>query len=362
MDDKTTNALLTVDLTREEFIDFRYVMDRFAGMGRGRWTRAIIMSLFSLSLIVLALVELVKEGQADWLTGIVGLLMLLVSLLIAVLEPVILKKRAGRAYDQSIAAGYSYYGTVRLYSDRIEKEGTEQTVTIPINGTAFFLECKEMMVWGSDRTRSIVLPARYLTAESAAALRHAADRIPTGHRRFNGRVVPQGQVPAPVVTEKPTVLWEQTVTYTLEEFQSLLRSVLKQNYSQRLPMFGLLSVLTGLALGWNGESVVPCVMYFLATLFFLTLLNLLMPLWRLPRHEEQVPPSARQIQFALTDRGFRLHSERQEDCVPWGAIAHVMDKGDYVEFQWQHTFARIPKRCIPDFEAFDGIITKYWKH
>ena len=97
MDDKTTNALLTVDLTREEFIDFRYVMDRFAGMGRGRWTRAIIMSLFSLSLIVLALVELVKEGQADWLTGIVGLLMLLVSLLIAVLEPVILKKRAGRA-------------------------------------------------------------------------------------------------------------------------------------------------------------------------------------------------------------------------------------------------------------------------
>lgn len=362
MDEKTALTPLAVDLTREEFVDFRYVMDRFAGMGRGRWTRAVIMSLFSLSLIVLALMELVKEGQADWLTGIVGLLMLLISLLSAVLEPVILKKRAARAYDESIAAGYSYYGTVRLYSDRIEKEGAELTVSIPINGTAFFLECPEMMVWGSDRTRSIVLPARYLTPEFAAAVRHAADRIPTGHRRFYGRVVPQGQVPTPAAAEKPAVLWEQTVTYTLEELQALLRNVLVQNYSQRLPMFGLLSVMAGLAMGWNGESIVPCVMYFLATLFFLTLLNLLMPLWQLPRHEEQVPPAARQMQFVLTDRGFKLHAERQEDCVPWGAIAHIIDRGDYVEFQWQRKSARIPKRCIPDFEAFDGLITQYWKH
>ncbi len=362
MDNNTAITRLAVDLNRKEFIEFRYTMDRFAGMGRGRWTRAVIMSLFSLSLIVLALVELVQEGIMDWLTGGLGLVMLLTSLLSAVLEPVILKKRAGHAYDESIAAGYTYYGTVQLFSDRIEKVGEELTVSISINGTAFFLESRDMMVWGSDRTRSIVLPARCLTPEFAAAVRQAADRIPNAHRRFFGRVQPQGQPVEPTASEKPAVLWEQTVTYTLKELQQLLRSTLALNYSRRLPVFGLFSVMTGLALGWNGESILPCIAYFLATLFFFTLLSLLMPLWQLPRHEEQAPPATRQIHFTLTDRGLKLRSERQEDCVSWHAIAHVMDKGEYVEFQWQHKFARIPKRCIPDFEAFDGLITQYWKH
>lgn len=361
MDNHMTITQLAVDLNRAEFIEFRYTMDRFAGMGRGRWTRAVIMSLFSLSLIVLALMELVQENVMDWLTGGLGLAMLLFSLLNAVLEPVVLKKRAGRAYDESIAAGYTYYGTVQLYSDRLEKVGDELTVSVPVNGTAFFLESRGMMIWGSDRTRSIVLPARCLTPEFAAAVRQAADRIPNTHRRFFGRVQPQSQPVQPTLNEKPAVLWEQTVTYTLEELQQLLRSTLALNYSRRLPSYGLFSLLTGLALGWNGESILPCVAYFLATLFFFTLLSLLMPLWRLPRHEEQAPPATRQMHFILTERGLKLRSERQEECVSWHAIAHVIDKGEYVEFQWQHKFARLPKRCIPDFPTFDGLIGQYWK-
>ena len=362
MEDKTTDCRLTVDLTREEYIAFQQLMDKFAGLGRGRWGRAVIMVLFSLSLIALAMYELVHGGEMDWLSGITGLLLLVFSLLSPALEPVLLKRKAGRMYDESIAGGYSYYGTVRLLSDRIEKEGAELTASIPLNGTAFFVESRDMMIWGSDRTRTIVLPARYLTPEFAAAVRQAADRLPMQNRRFFGRLQPQSQPAAPLNTERPAVLWEQTVCYTLEELQKLLRDTLVQNFSRRLPLFGVLSALTGLALGWNDETIWPCVAYFLAALFLLTLLNLLMPLWRLPRHEEQVPPATRQMQFTLTERGLKLRSERQVDCVSWRSIAHVIDRGDYVEFLWHQHFARIPKRCIVDFPAFDRLIEAYWKN
>ena len=116
MEDKTTDCRLTVDLTREEYIAFQQLMDKFAGLGRGRWGRAVIMVLFSLSLIALAMYELVHGGEMDWLTGITGLLLLVFSLLSPALEPVLLKRKAGRMYDESIAGGYSYYGTVRLLS------------------------------------------------------------------------------------------------------------------------------------------------------------------------------------------------------------------------------------------------------
>lgn len=362
MEDNMTENRLTVNLTQEDFIAFQRLMDKFAGMGRGRWGRAVIMVLFSLSLIALAMYDLVRGGEMDWLTGIMGMLLLLFSLLIPVLETVLLKRRAARMYNESIDAGYSYYGTVRLFADRIEKEGMEMTVSIPLNATAFFIESSDMMVWGSDRTRTIVLPARYLTPEFAAAVRQAADRLPMQNRRFFGRLQPQSQPAAPANTERPAVLWEQTVCYTLEELQKLLRDTMVQNFSRRLPLFGVLSALTGLALGWNDETIWPCVAYFLAALFLLTLLNLLMPLWRLPRHEEQVPPAARQMQFTLTDRGLKLRSERQVECVSWGSIAHVIDRGTYVEFLWHQHFARIPKRSIADFPAFDRLIEEYWKN
>ena len=145
MEDKTTDCRLTVDLTREEYIAFQQLMDKFAGLGRGRWGRAVIMVLFSLSLIALALYELVRGGEMDWLSGITGLLLLVFSLLSPALEPVLLKRKAGRMYDESITGGYSYYGTVRLLSDRIEKEGVELTASIPLNGTAFFVESRDML-------------------------------------------------------------------------------------------------------------------------------------------------------------------------------------------------------------------------
>ena len=34
MEDKTTDCRLTVDLTREEYIAFQQLMDKFAGLGR----------------------------------------------------------------------------------------------------------------------------------------------------------------------------------------------------------------------------------------------------------------------------------------------------------------------------------------
>lgn len=362
MENTALMAEFLTDLNKEEVVGFQLLMNRFAGTGRGRWMRLCVALLFSASLIALCVSETVQTGEIDWLTGIIGGLLALVSLGFTIVEPLLLKKQAARSYEESCAAGYSFFGTVRVYPDRIEKEGRGVSVTIPLNGTAFFLENPEMLVIGSDRTRSIVLSARCTTQEQAAAVRQAVERIPVNHRRFYGRLLPRGEKIEPAPWSEPAVLWQQTVCYTLAELGSMLRNGLRQNYIRRVPLFALVSLLAGLALGWNNQSVIPCVLYFLLCMLLLTVLNWGLPSMRIPRNEEQAPPASRQLQWTLTDRGLRLRSERQEDCVPWSAVAHVIDRGDYVEFCWYNRSARLPRRCIEDFEAFDGMISQYWKN
>ena len=231
-----------------------------------------------------------------------------------------------------------------------------------LNGGTLFIENPEMMVFLTANRRSIVIPARYLTAESASVIRAAADKLPYRNRRFLGRVVPQGQTPDVACPPEDTVLWEQTVRYEPEELADLIRHNVTQNYMKRLPFFSVTSVMFGVAVGWNGDSILPCIGFFLLFFGLTTLFNLVMPRSRARLIAAQADIAGRTVAIKLTDRGVWMTDPNKGFAVlPWSVIEHVVDRDTFVEISRGPQSIRIPKRYIDNLSAFDTLISTYWK-
>ena len=352
-----------IDLTREEYIRYYTLFSKLSGPLRMQTVQLISSIVFALVLACFCIFDFMQTGAVDWLFALIGGVLLLASLGLWWYAPRHVRKAAAKAYDETLAGGYCYAGTLRVRDDRIEKENAQGIHTIHLNGGTLFIENPEMMVFLTTNRRSIVIPARYLTAEAASVIRAAADKLPYRNRRFMGRVVPQGETPTAACPPADTVLWEKTVRYEPEELADLIRYNATQNFMKRLPFHSVMSVLFGVGLGWgDGTNILPCIGWFLAFFTLTVITNLVMPRRRANFLAAQADAAARTVEIKLTDRGVWMTDPNKGFAViPWTAIEHVVDRDTFVEITRGGQSIRIPKRYIDDLSAFDTLICTYWK-
>ncbi len=367
MQDETTPVTGTpqgfpADLTREEFLAYHRLSARVAGPMRGRTAQLVLSATLSLALIGVVLYTYVAFGEMDWFMLIMAVALGALAVAMWLIIPQRLRKQAERLYEQTIASGYSYYGTVEVRPTEIVKVGQEVTTAVPFNANALFIEDKDMMVWISRQGRAIVLPARCLTPETAAMVRAGADRLPAQNRRLVARLIPGCQPvtePAPIPV---TTLWERRVRYTPEEYAALAKSRVVSQFWRRLPHLSGISLMLALIFGWSETSVLPGIFTFLTVMGVQVLFGLVFPYTRIPRQPAELPDSLTTVDITFTDRGVKLKSGEQYATVPWSAVEHVYDRGDYAELLYHHQAVRIPKREIEDIDAFDRLLKQYWKN
>lgn len=352
-----------IDLTREEYIRYYTLFSKISGPLRMQTVQLVLSVLFAVILAAFCVVDFVQTGSLDWIFALVGGGLLIASFGLWWYAPHHVRKVAAKAYDETLAGGYCYAGTLRVRDDRVEKENDQGIHTIHLNAGTLFIENPEMMVFLTANRRSIVIPARYLTAESARVIREAADKLPYRNRRFLGRVEPKGETPSLACPPEDVVLWEKMVRYEPNELADLIRYNATQMYMKRLPLHSIASVLFGTALGWDGgENILPCIGWFLFFFALTALMNLVLPRRRANAIAAQADIAARTVSIKLTDRGVWMTDPNKGFAVlPWHVIEHVVDRDTFVEISRGGQSIRIPKRYIDDLSAFDTLICTYWK-
>lgn len=353
-----------VNLNREEYVAFRMLAARLAGPLRMRKiTLAMSLGCFLL-LVGYALFEwwqgLVTSPDPVLLVGAV--LVLIPMLIIWLYVPYDLRRKAEKEYDHSVGAGMDFCGALVVGPDYIEKVGASATAHIRLDERALLIETAEMIAVMTAGSPAIVLPARCLTAEMAAAVRQAADeRIPARNRRFEERVQPKGEVvPPPEPRQKPEELWVTTFTYTAEEYAVVLKGIIQQHFWRASPIFAAIAVVGALAFGYDGESLLPCIGYFVAIMAILILFNLVLPLRRVTPQTQQLSAHDMTVQVRMDTMALRLKLPKgAENWVLWCDVDHVYERDDFVEIVHNKKASLyIPKRCIDDLDALDAVIKR----
>ncbi len=350
-----------IDLTREEFIHFQTLLSRISGPMRTR-TTSLVASLVLAATVIGGQIMLWANGQEiDLLLLAAALLLTGFSLLLWCYVPVQLKRSAGKNYDRTVKSGISHYGLLRIAEHAVIKQKATMTATVSVGPHTFFIEDSVMQVFVTRGGQSIVLPARCMTPELAEEARRVAQQLPQSNYRFFSRLQAAGQpVTPPPETTTAMVLLDETVQYTTEEYVPITKALAVQHFWARAPLYCVISMGLGLLLGWNGESILPSVVWFFVIGGLLALLNVVLPLRRFPRLVEAMSANDLTIHVVVDDRGVRIRKGTQGEIgLPWEAITHVYDGATMVEVTGKGQFIRIPKRCIEDFEVFSQDIDTY---
>ncbi len=353
---------MPTDLTKEEYSRFYVEFAKITGPLRLRKVLLTVALLFAAAMAALLIYEWVALHVFDPVSTVLSLVLTLVAVALWGVVPYVVKRHAQKQYDQAIDGGYCYAGVVRICGDRVEKQTAQGTTAVELNARALFIETPEMMVFYTAGQPSIVLPARYLTPEAATALREAADKLPYRNRRFGGRVVPGGELPAPAVETPQVVLWEREMQYDTDEMVSLFRLSVKTNFLRRLPMLTMLCLCFSLLYISDGMSLAQLLVAFLLMFAALLLFNLLLPLRRAKGMAQMADARMRTVTVKLTDRGVWVKAYTNGFSVlAWSTVEHVINRDSYVEITRKWQSVRIPKRYIDDLAAFDTLISGVWK-
>ena len=352
-----------VDLKREEFVSFRMLTARIFGPLRQRIPTVIVSALCFLMLVGYALFEwwsgAVPSPDPVLLVG--GGLVLIPALMIWLYVPFHLRRTAEKQYDRSVESGMDYFGELTVYPDRIEKTSNIIAAHIRIDERMLFIETADMMVITAVGSPAIVLPARCLTDEMARAVRQAMETLPPRNRRFLGRVIPRGEeVVRPEPKAKPEELWVNTFTYTAEEYAVVIKGVIQQNFWRMAPLLAAVSMMGAMAFGYTGESLLPCIGYFVAFIALLIVFNLVLPLHRVKSQTAELSAHDLTMQVRMDTMALRMKLPKgAESFVLWCDVDHVYERDDFVEIVHnKKSSLYIPKRCIDDLDALDAVIKR----
>lgn len=353
-----------VDLNKEEFVAFHMLTARYFGPLRQRIPTLVVSALSFLMLAGYAAFEWATKnfvGSPDPVLLVGALLVLIPSLLVCGYVPYRLRRTAAKQYDRSVDAGMDYCGQLIVYPDCIEKVGHATTGHVRLDERTLFIETAEMMVISVIGSPAIVLPARCMTDEMAAAVRDAMNRVPARNRRFVARLQCRGEaVPAPTPKAKSEELWVTTFTYTPDEYATVLRGIIQQHFWRLSPLLAVVAVMGAFAFGYNGESLMPCIGYFLAFMAVLILVNLVLPLRRVKRQAASLSAHDLTLQVRLDTMAVRTKLPKgAENWVLWCDVDHVYEREDFVEIVHnKRSSLFIPKRCIDDLGALDAAIKR----
>lgn len=362
MPDDGCLAAFPADLNREEYIRFNEEVSRTSGLLRFRKGQIILFAVMAVLSLGMMILDGVLARTVDPVLMLLILFLAASGVLLFYGMPRYVRKNAEKAYDQSVLNGYSYYGLVRVYPDRLVKEGKNRT-TIFFRENAVYIETRDMMILLAPNTPAIVLTARCLTPENADGVRRAVlPGVPLQRQRLTGRMIPLADRPISAPEERgtekqETEIFALDVDYTKEEFVKIVTDTALRSYLKVLPIYSGLALLAGLIFGlMNGLGV--GIASFLLISGVLFALNVLTARGKAVRSYDVMPEGSEQIRVGFSEQGLTIRSARPGETLRfvWKAIDRAVERPDSVEFYTPTSFLRIPKRCIPQMEELRALV------
>ncbi len=343
------------DLSREEYIRSQEILNKPGGS-------RLVTTVLVLCCLSMAAPWVYRDGQADW--SLISLLVMMIACELWTMLTVRqqLRDRAGEAYDSTVYSGYSFVGVVTVEEDAIRKRTATATAVIPFEACRLYVETPEMLIFCKHDGKSIVLPARFLTAETAARTREIAfAQIPPQRRMLLGELQPATeQTLAAVQLDQPEAqeLMTVHVEYADNELVSLTTDLALQVFADSLPTRCLLMTLVA-ALGYFVFELMPipvCSVGLLALFLFSVIRARIKMRRAITRTERDVC----RIRVEFTDRYVALIGKAdgmRPLRLPWSHITRAVDCRDTVElYTGKVRQLSIPKRCIGDFDVLCKIV------
>ena len=357
---------IPVNLYREEYIRFSETVFRLQNRRRRMW-QALVISLLLIGCIGLLLIEGLAYGEWNYSLFFFVILMAAGSGFLFVGWPLLIRRSAGKSYDRTCAAGYSFDGVVHLYNNRVEKVTARGRAVIHFGENALYLETTDMIALLSPASKAIVLPARCLTADDAAMVKQRLlPNIAAVHRMVVRQVVPlaherqqavQSDVGAYEQEEQEPIILH--VRYTGEEYLGLIKDINRRSFIRTIPFSGGLACVLGV-IGWLIGGPLDGLMMFILSVA-VSVGIMLMNRRRAKHMIGRIEPADMQVQFRLSEKAVSMRvNSGQEARLEWGQIAHAVERPDCVEFYGSgNAFWRIPKRCIPDMDGLRQLVNRH---
>ncbi len=350
------------DLTEQEFLKFSMNVAKKMGTLR---SQNLFVGMYAVYFAITTF-AFVNNWMQTGEISFMMLGMLLLTVASAVLTFTLMPARVKKSAKATFALGnYNrYYGEVSLTPQAIVKNFGDETLVIPLNAQSVYVETRDCMAFSTTGVgRSIILPARCVTDEMAAAIRKVVfDPQCTIKRQVIARM--QALATEPIEKQEfpkePQTLRVLDYQYTPEEFSKLSFASAWRRYVSSFPGMSMLAVLLGLMLALLQENpwwfpIVSLVMIvgYLAIL----MLNAKISASRAMQIDvrTRVVVSDRGLDVSVIPSGARLR-------VIWNSIDRAVDNGAFVNFHHGGgQIVSIPKRCIADFDEFRAVVDQYMK-
>ena len=358
-----------VDISKEEYVRFNQIVSEVSGFLRFRRRNLIIFIATETPILLMLLSEAVMNRSVDSVTLLCLLFFTAIGVFLFFGAAFYVKKAAARAYDQSKMSGQSYYGIIRVYRERIEKQSARATVALNFAEGAVYIENKEMIIIISPLTPAIVIPARCLTPEDTEAVRCAAlSGIPMARQRIQSHVVPAAAGPLnPPEQETAGSEWEAEeaisveIRYSREEFVKIAADTALRTFVKMLPVYSVVSMLAALMFGFLYHFLFGIFVYlFISGGLFA--FQVLAPRSRAGRAYDNMNQGDILLKVLLKEAGIEILSRSNPVGVKlaWPVVNRAVERKDSVEFFSESAAITIPKRCIPDFDELRAFVDRHY--
>lgn len=354
-----------VSLTRDEYVVSQTVLTsavRARRLGSTPW--------FGLVLVAVSLFGVVADWRVTgtWDARMLSALLLLLAVDIAMIiaMPRVQRYRGGLSYDQTLFTGYSFSGVIRADQNGIAKITKNGETTLPYLHCPLFVEHEECMIFCAEKSKSIVIPAAYLTAEDAGALRaFVFAAIPPSRRRLLSKLVPrltQRLSPFEEAGAETTLLTVHS-EMTVREMTDLFTDIFVAQLPAALPTKAAWASMIAMG-GYLLFEVWPLPLFFLS-LLLLILVPMFSVGFKVRRAEKQSDGEILNNVISFTDAAVHIRGagvNEQHVRIPWARITRAVECPDRVELFAGHKFISIPKRCIADMEQLRTVVDSHYNH
>lgn len=354
MNEEFTLTEYTVDLSREEYVRSQELLAKHTGRvaAGSRWFSVVMLGFC----VMTTLFGFAQFGAVDF--SLISLLVLLVGseLWMMLSLPKQLRRRSEAAYDATVYGGYSFTGTIRVEADALRKITKTATTVLPFAQCRLFVESADMLIFCGMDGKSIVVPARFLTEETAHITRQAALAAIPVTRQVLLEMLQPCAVPeaAAVSAESEDAVLTVEIDYTDAEMVNIATESALGQFWETLPqksVFATMAVFLCFFM-WSVKPL-PLFLLILLVLFLYAVIKTRVKMRRAITRSERGICRLR-AEFSETQVWLYSKADGMRPMrLPWSHITRAVNCRDTVElYTGKERQLSIPKRCIADFEEF----------
>lgn len=352
---------MPVDLTKEEFVAYHMATAKAFGALRRQNAMLILFGMYFAVTVIGTVQNYQETGQISLVMVLLSVVTLVSAVLSMVLTPAQIRRRARRNYDVGNLNGY--YGEWGITDTEVFKNLGHERVTMPLDEKTLYIEDVAFMAFvTAGAQRSIILPARCMTKEAAAAVREKVFRAGCRvQRRVIGRMTAQAAEPIPRrdLLEAPQTLYFADATYEEKELLQLHGDIAWKHFVHNLPTLLVITVLFAAMFALIEESVLLFAVITLGIPLAFLLFTTLSGRSTAKRMTAQHPT---RLRLTVTERGLdaAFQPSGQRVIIHWSSVRRAVERPTCVDFYYgDNHLLRIPKRCIDDMDELRRIVDSH---